>query len=151
MKMSEKTNKNQLVKLDIGCGKNKKEGYVGIDIDPETGADIIASALNLPFEDESVDEISSSHLVEHFSLKEAENFFSEIYRVLRFGGKVEIKIDKDWTKRKLLAKDLTHKYRFKAKEIEKMVEKFSSKKVKDKIYFFRFNAPRRKIFVELKK
>lgn len=142
---------NNLIKLDIGCGKEKKEGYVGIDIDPESQADIIASALDLPFENESVDEIISSHLVEHFSPEEAQKFFSEIYRVLKQGGGAEIKIDKDWTNKRLMTKDLTHKYRFKAEEIKKMVKKFSHKRIKDKIYFFRLIAPRRKIFVELKK
>ncbi len=27
------------LKIDIGCGKNKKEGYIGIDMDPESNAD----------------------------------------------------------------------------------------------------------------
>ena len=142
---------NNLIKLDIGCGKEKKEGYIGIDIDPESQADIIASAMDLPFEDGSVDEVYSSHLVEHFSPEDAEKFFSEIYRVLRPGGRAEVKIDKDWTKRRLFSKDKTHKSRFRAGEIGGMIEKFSVKKVKDRIYFFRFYLPRRKIFVELRK
>ena len=66
--------KSKLVKLDIGCGKNKKEGFIGIDIDPHSNADIISSALKLPFDDESIDEIHSSHLVEHFSLEETTDF-----------------------------------------------------------------------------
>jgi hypothetical protein len=33
--------KNVDMKLDIGCGKFKLEGYTGIDIDPESNADII--------------------------------------------------------------------------------------------------------------
>ena len=58
--------KGKKIRIDIGRGKNKKEGFIGIDIDPKSDADIIASALNLPFDDLSVDEINSSHLVEHF-------------------------------------------------------------------------------------
>ena len=143
--------KNKLIKLDIGCGENKKEGFVGIDIDPHSNADIISSALKLPFSNESVDEIHSSHLVEHFSPKEAQKFFDEIYRVLKRGGSANIKVDKNWTKKRLLAKDLTHKYRYKAREIRKMVKNFSHKEIKDRIYFFRFNRPRRKIFVSLLK
>jgi len=54
----------KLIKLDIGCGKHKREGCIGIDIDPTSDADIIASALNLPFNNESVDEINCSHLNE---------------------------------------------------------------------------------------
>jgi len=151
MKMPEKTNKDKLVKLDIGCGKIKKNGYIGIDIDSHSDADIIASALKLPFGDNSVDEIQSSHLVEHFSPNEAKKFFDEIYRVLKTGGLAEIKIDKDWTKKRLLVKDPTHKYRYKTEEIGVFVKKFSYKKIKDKIYFFRFYKPRRKLFVKLVK
>jgi len=141
--------KDKLIKLDIGCGKNKKEGFIGLDIDPNSKADIIASALDLPLRDNSVDEIQSSHLVEHFLPKEAQIFFDEIYRVLKKGKTANIKIDKDWTKKRLFKKDKTHKYRYKEKEIKKMLNKFSYKQVKDKIYFFRLYQPRRKIFVKL--
>ena len=137
------------LKLDIGCGKNKKEGYIGIDIDPESGADIIVSALKLPFEDESVDEINSSHLVEHFSPEEARRYFNEVYRVLKKSGTAEMKIDRDWTKRRLFKKDPTHKYRFTAEEIKQMVSKFGKAQVENKIYLINFYTPRNKIFVHL--
>ncbi len=136
------------LKIDIGCGKNKKEGYVGVDIDPESKADIIASALNLPFENDSVDEVFSRHLIEHFSPDEAEKFFNEIYRVLKIGGKADLKIDCDWSKGRLLKKDPTHKYRYSAKEIKNLVKKFSQFKVK-KIFYFANRTIRNKISVHL--
>ncbi len=139
------------IKLDIGCGKNKLAGYTGIDINPNSDADIVASALAVPFEDESVDEIYSAHIVEHFSPSEAQKFFDEIYRVLKRGGTAVLKIDRDWGKKKLLKKDATHKYRFTADEIKSMVSKFSEAEVKNRIYFIKFYAPRNKIFVSLKK
>jgi len=142
---------NKQIKIDIGCGKNKRQGFIGIDIDKETKPDIIASALNLPFKDNSVDEVVSSHLVEHFTPDEAQIFFNEVYRVLKRGCRASIKVDKDWSKKRLLSKDPTHKYRYKEKELLKMVSKFSQKEVKDKMYFFRFYQPRRKIFIKLVK
>lgn len=142
---------NKKIKIDIGCGKNKKEGFIGIDIDKNTHPDIVASALELPFEDNSVDEVNSFHLVEHFHPYEALKFFDEIYRVLKKNCSAIIKIDKDWSKRKLMTKDPTHKYRYKSKEILEMVDKFSQKQTKDRIYFFRIYQPRRKIFVSLVK
>jgi len=141
--------KKELIKIDIGCGKNKKLGYIGIDIDPNSKADIIASALNLPLENDSVDEVVSFHLVEHFLPNEAQQFFDEIYRILKPMGVANIKIDKDWSVKRLFAKDPTHKYRYKAKEIKKMIKKFSFGEARDKIYFFRIYKPRRKIFVKL--
>lgn len=143
--------KNKKVKIDIGCGKNKKEGYIGIDIDPNSDADIIASALNLPFDDSSVDEVYSSHLVEHFSPEEAQKFFDEVYRILKKGGTAYLKIDRDWTKKRLLAKDPTHKHRYEKKELLEMIDRFSKKEIRDKIYFLRFYQPRRKIFIKLVK
>ncbi|HJN62443.1 MAG TPA: class I SAM-dependent methyltransferase [Candidatus Parcubacteria bacterium] len=138
------------VKLDIGCGKNKKEGFIGIDIDPNSDADIVTSALNLPFENSSVDEISSSHLVEHFPPAKLQKFFDEIYRVLKPGAKAGLKVDRDWSEKRLLKKDSDHKKRYSVKEIEKMVERFNYSKVKREIYRFGWHI-RNKIFIELKK
>jgi len=140
------------LKLDIGCGRNKREGFVGIDIDPESKADIIASALDLPFKDESAKEVFSSHLVEHFSPGEAKKFFSEVYRVLIKGGKAFVKVDTDWTKKRLLKKDPTHKYRFSVREIKKILQSFGFSKIKveKKIYKIKYSI-RNKIFVELVK
>lgn len=140
---------NEEIKIDIGCGANKAKGFIGVDFDPSTNPDIVASALDLPFENDSVDEVYSAHLGEHFDPAELQKFFDEIYRVLKKGNKATIKIDKDWSKKRLMAKDPTHKYRYKTKEVLKMVEKFSQKKVEDKIYFFKITQPRRKIFVDL--
>lgn len=39
------------MKLDVGCGLNKKRGYLGIDL--EGKMDVIASADALPFKDEA--------------------------------------------------------------------------------------------------
>lgn len=138
------------IKLDIGCGRNKREGFTGVDIDEKSDADIIASALNLPFEEGNVEEINCSHLVEHFSPEEAQKVFDEIYRVLRKDGLAHLKIDRDWSEKRLLEKDPTHKRRYSVEEIKKMTKKFSSRKVKRKIYRNRWHI-RNKIFVELKK
>ena len=141
----------QKIKINIGCGRDKKPGFIGIDIDENVCPDIVASALDLPFDDGGVDEVVSEHLVEHFTLDEAQKFFDEIYRVLKKGGIANIKVDKDWSKRRLMKKDRTHKHRYKKKELEKMVQKYSCAEVKDKVYFLKLYKPRRKIFIHLKK
>ncbi len=141
--------KNKKIRIDVGCGHNKQKGFIGVDLEKETYPDIVASALDLPFDDDSVDEVFSAHLVEHFDPKEAQQFFNEIYRVLKNGAIANIKVDKDWSKKILMEKDPTHKYRYKEKELLEMVDKFSQKEVKDKIYFFKIYQPRRKIFIKL--
>lgn len=138
------------MKLDIGCGKNKREGYIGIDITKNSDADIIASALSIPVKDSVVDEINCSHLLEHLYPEEAQKFFDEILRVLKEGGEASLKVDRDWTKQRLFRKDPAHKYRYKKREIESMVTNFKARNVKNEIYRFGRRI-RNKIFVELVK
>lgn len=145
-------NEKRKIKLDLGCGNNKKSGFIGIDIDKNSDADIIASALDVPLKDNSIDEIFSAHLVEHFSPAEAEKFFKEVFRLLKKGGKAFIAVDADWTKRKLLKKDPTHKHRFSVRELQKIISQFDFFQIRArrKIYRIGFRL-RNKIFIELVK
>lgn len=55
------------IKIDLACGDNKREGFIGVDIFNGPSVDIVHD-LNIypyPFEDESVDEINCSHYLEH--------------------------------------------------------------------------------------
>lgn len=71
-----------LVKVDLGCGHRKTEGYLGIDRFDLPGVDIVAD-LNkgIPLEDNSVDIMLCSHALEHF-----DNIYfitEEIHRVCK--------------------------------------------------------------------
>lgn len=138
------------MKLDIGCGKNKRQGFIGLDINPDSNADIIASATNLPIGDAEASEINCSHLVEHLYPDEARQFFKEVFRVLAAGGIAKIKIDRDWSKRRLFRKDPEHRCRYNGKEIKGMVQQFDTAKVKQSMYIIGRHL-RTKIFVELRK
>lgn len=77
------------MKLDIGCGINKKEGFTGVDVLNLPGVDIVADLkARWPFEDASVDEINCSHFLEHFTAPERCHMVNEMYRVLKPGAKV---------------------------------------------------------------
>lgn len=79
------------MKLDIGCGKNKREGFIGVDRIAFEGVDIVADLRQTwPFEDSSIEEVHSSHTVEHFTAVERVHFVNELYRVLQPGGKATI-------------------------------------------------------------
>ena len=78
------------IKLEIGCGKRPRSGYLTCDIRPLPGVDFVCSADKLPFDDETVDEVYSRHVVEHFSLKEFLKVLEEWNRVLKIGGKIYI-------------------------------------------------------------
>lgn len=138
------------MKIDIGCGNHKKEGFIGLDIDKNSQADIIGSALDLPLKDNSVDQIYCSHLVEHFTPQQANIFFTEIYRVLKEGSQASFKVDHDWSKKKLLKKDPDHKYRYSVKELKKILANinFSQVQVEKKIYLMDF-CLRNKIYIRI--
>lgn len=78
------------MKIDIGCGKKKREGYIGCDVRPIPGVDVVCLSTQLPFENGSIDEVYSRHIVEHFSFREFLNVLVEWNRVLKMGGEIYI-------------------------------------------------------------
>jgi SAM-dependent methyltransferase len=79
----------KLLKLDLGCGQNKREGFTGVDISSVAKPDVAHDLFTFPwpFEDESVEEIHSSHFFEHVPAKLRFRFMDEIWRILVPGGK----------------------------------------------------------------
>jgi hypothetical protein len=54
------------LRLNVGCGHIPMPDYVNVDRRELPGVDVIADVTDLPFEDDAVAEIYSSHLLEHF-------------------------------------------------------------------------------------
>ena len=54
------------LRLNLGCGHVPREDYLNVDQRDLPGVDIIAEAGRLPFEEGSVAEIFSAHMLEHF-------------------------------------------------------------------------------------
>ncbi len=77
-------------KVDIGCGVNKKKGFIGIDVIKTNNVDIICDVgkHGIPLKSSSVVEIFSSHFLEH--VENTQFLIEEIYRVLEPNGIVEI-------------------------------------------------------------
>lgn len=74
--------------LELGCGRVKTPGAIGVDSNLDaTAADAICD-LNrpFPFADNSFDEVRAIHVVEH--LHDLMNALAEIHRVTRPGGTV---------------------------------------------------------------
>jgi len=78
------------VKLDFGCGPRKKLGFVGVDICPFQGVDILYDGKRLPLEDNSVDEVYSSHVFEH--VPDLFATVADLYRVSKDGAKWTIAV-----------------------------------------------------------
>lgn len=76
--------------LDLGCGKRKRPGSVGIDINPNTDADIIhnLNQFPYPFSDSEFDEIYVDNVIEH--LEDVFAVMEELRRISRPEGLVTI-------------------------------------------------------------
>jgi len=62
-----------MLKLDLGCGQNPKEGFEGVDLYGDKARHKIdLFKFPWPFLDESVDEIHASHFLEHIPAREIE-------------------------------------------------------------------------------
>ncbi len=82
--------KSEVKRLNLGCGDKILPGYVNVDVAPSRGGqapDVICDLHRLtPFESNSVDEILSVHVVEHFWRWEVLDVLREWVRVLKPGG-----------------------------------------------------------------
>ena len=74
------------MKLDLGCGNKKKEGFVGIDIIPLPEVDTVIDLEKFPwpFESDSIDEVYCSHYIEHTN--DLVKFMDEVWRICRPGA-----------------------------------------------------------------
>jgi len=79
-----------LKKVNLGCGKYHLDGYLNVDINEP--ADIIMDIRNLDFDDNSLEEIVSSHVLEHISMHETIRVLQEMYRVLKPEGILQLEV-----------------------------------------------------------
>lgn len=79
------------MKLNLGCGHDKKKGYLNCDISSDINPDkVVDLEKKLPFKDNSVDEILAEHVLEHIR-----NFVPLMHRlhgVCKKGAKIKIKV-----------------------------------------------------------
>jgi len=54
-------------RINLGCGHVQPDGYINVDARELPGVDVVSGANELTFEDDSLDEIYTSHLIEHFT------------------------------------------------------------------------------------
>ncbi|MEM4160617.1 MAG: methyltransferase domain-containing protein [Thermoplasmata archaeon] len=104
-------------RLNIGCGKDIKprsEGWINLDCIPLPGVDVVWDIKKTPwpFKDNQFDFIYCSHILEHiphYIGRDEDGLIivmKEIYRVLKPGGKIEIKVP--YYKDENAVKDPTH-------------------------------------------
>lgn len=108
-------------KLNFGCGKSRKDGYLNVDITGFSGADktFDFNIFPYPFQDNEFDEICADNVLEHL-----DNIFlvmKELHRLTRSGGKIRIIVP--YYNCYGAYNDLTHKHYFSHKSFEPFYKK----------------------------
>ena len=86
------------IALNAGCARRPLSGYINLDIDLNSKADVICDLRNLPFSTKSVSRIRCIHVLEHMEedmwreKTEVSEALLEFSRVLTDDGSVEIEV-----------------------------------------------------------
>ena len=80
-------------RLNLGCGKHLKQGYINIDLYSQTDGVVIQDIRKLLdyYKPGTIDEIYASDVIEHISHKEVKEVLSTWCSLLKPGGKIYIK------------------------------------------------------------
>lgn len=110
-------------KLNFGCGKNIKEGYVNADIAPLEGVDktFDFNFFSYPFPDGEFDEILADNILEH--LDDIPAVMKELHRISKPSGKLRIIVP--YYNCYGAYNDITHKHYFSHRSFEPFYRKDS--------------------------
>ena len=79
------------MQIDLGCGRDRTPGYLGVDRLLMTGIDVVADLeASLPFRTNSIGRVFSKSVMEHVSNFEAA--MQELHRVVRADGEIIIRV-----------------------------------------------------------
>ena len=82
------------MRLNLGCGYNKREGFVNVDSSPHCAPDLIHDLEEFPWPwaDSSIDEILMVHVLAHLAATKEVYFsvFRELYRICRHDARITI-------------------------------------------------------------
>lgn len=79
--------------LNLGCGNRWHDDWINLDFVSRNKKVIACNLLKgIPFPSDYFDAVYHSHLLEHFSKKDALKFTEECYRVLKTGGIIRVAV-----------------------------------------------------------
>lgn len=80
------------MKINLGSGNTRIEGFVNVDSDINTNPDILCDIQeNLPFDDNSIEEVRAYHILEHIGDKFF-GFMKELYRVCKPDTIIDVRV-----------------------------------------------------------
>lgn len=74
------------MRLNLGCGEYRAEGWVNVDAFGGARADVIADLADLPFEDGLATHVYAGHVLEHIAPVDIPAVLREMRRVLAADG-----------------------------------------------------------------
>jgi predicted SAM-dependent methyltransferase len=76
-----------LLRLHVGCGRSRLDGWINIDAQALPGVDVVADVRSgLRFDADAAEAIFAEHFLEHLPLEDALAFLGDAHRVLAPGG-----------------------------------------------------------------
>jgi len=77
--------------LNVGCGDQLHPGFINVDYHWLPGLDLCWDIANpLPFQDACIAGVFTEHCLEHLTKEAAENFISDVFRILCPGGIIRV-------------------------------------------------------------
>jgi len=106
--------------LDVGCGAKKWPGSVGLDISPDTDADVVhdLDTFPYPFDDDRFDQILMQDVLEH--VREPIQVMDELFRISADGARIQLRTPHFSSM--LAYSDPTHRHYFSAEAIRTLAQ-----------------------------
>ena len=122
-----------LKKLNLGCGRNIKKGWINLDNSELPGVDVVhdIEKLPLPFDNEQFDEIRCDNILEHV---EYIPVLKDLYRILTHQGRLTVRVPHFTSRNNYV--DPTHKKQFSISTFDFFVENSQND------YYFDFHFSR---------
>jgi hypothetical protein len=88
------------MKIDIGCGMRKEEGWFGVDLRKYPGVDAVLNigTERIPVENDSVDEMKAIHVLEHLRPEELFFFLDSAWELMKPKGFLHVEVPRAMTR-----------------------------------------------------
>ena len=106
--------------LDVGCGAAKWPGAIGLDVSPDTAADVVhdLDVFPYPIANDSFDQVLMQDVIEHVA--QPIQVMEELFRVCRNGARIHIRTPHFSSV--LAYSDPTHKHVFSRLGVQSLAE-----------------------------